>query len=272
MAIIIECTAGELGNIGNSFSFNSPEAVGAFKELVQRGSNLWPDAPPVIKEFADVITTGSVQQDYWAQANISKAPLQFKQDPVNPRVYHNPAQVSFDYVLDKELPVPYTKFELDVAMFNEMYGLTQLHTASREEILERCRNYKTILTNEVNEYDDIIRYLETAPVSSPWRLEVFTMLADLMGDIQVYCASEMKRFNIPNQQVLDIIMQSNFSKLGADGQPIKNELGKVMKGPNYWKPEPKIELLLLTVYEAEIAAAERQQEEDPHLTDKMPPY
>lgn len=38
-------------------------------------------------------------------------------------------------------------------------------------------------------------------------------------------------------------MQSNFSKLGADGKPIYDERGKVQKGQNYWKPEPKIKAL-----------------------------
>jgi hypothetical protein len=38
-----------------------------FKELVQRGSNLWPDAPASIKEFADQVTTGTVLQDYKSQ-------------------------------------------------------------------------------------------------------------------------------------------------------------------------------------------------------------
>lgn len=35
-----------------------------FKELVQRGANLWPDAPASIKTLADLVTTGKVLQDY----------------------------------------------------------------------------------------------------------------------------------------------------------------------------------------------------------------
>lgn len=38
-----------------------------FQELVQRGANLWPDAPPSIKEFADKVTIGHVQQNYQEQ-------------------------------------------------------------------------------------------------------------------------------------------------------------------------------------------------------------
>jgi hypothetical protein len=35
-----------------------------------------------------------------------------------------------------------------------------------------------------------------------------------------------------------------MSKLGADGLPIYDERGKVLKGPGYWKPEPTISLML----------------------------
>lgn len=43
-----------------------------FKVLVQRGSNLWPDAPPKIKEFADLVTNGEVLQDYRSQDTSQK--------------------------------------------------------------------------------------------------------------------------------------------------------------------------------------------------------
>ena len=36
--------------------------------------------------------------------------------------------------------------------------------------------------------------------------------------------------------VFDEIQESNMSKLGEDGQPIYREDGKVLKGPNYFKP------------------------------------
>jgi predicted HAD superfamily Cof-like phosphohydrolase len=75
-------------------------------------------------------------------------------------------------------------------------------------------------------------------------LDLLTALADLLGDIQVYCGSEMVKFGLPIDDVLFIIMQSNFSKMGADGNPIYDERGKLQKGPHYWKPEPKIRELL----------------------------
>lgn len=52
----------------NGHRINAHVSDTAFKQLIQRGANLWPDAPPEIKEFADLITNGKVLQDYRAQA------------------------------------------------------------------------------------------------------------------------------------------------------------------------------------------------------------
>ena len=46
------------------------------------------------------------------------------------------------------------------------------------------------------------------------------------------------------QDVLEIIMKSNFSKLGGDGKPIIDERGKILKGPNFQPPEPDLEKYL----------------------------
>lgn len=35
-----------------------------FQQLVQRATNLWPDAPAEVKRFADMVTVGKVQQEY----------------------------------------------------------------------------------------------------------------------------------------------------------------------------------------------------------------
>ena len=49
----------------------------AFKELIQRGANLWPDAPWQIKELADLITSGQVMQNYQKQeAHLQPTPEQ----------------------------------------------------------------------------------------------------------------------------------------------------------------------------------------------------
>jgi hypothetical protein len=56
----------------------------------------------------------------------------------------------------------------------------------------------------------------------------------------------MAKFGLPLDETLAIIMQSNFSKMGADGNPIYDEQGKLQKGPLYYKPEPKLRAMLET--------------------------
>lgn len=50
----------------------SEESVAAFKELVHRGTNLWPDAPPEIKAFADRLTNA----DWMKEAGLTPGALQ----------------------------------------------------------------------------------------------------------------------------------------------------------------------------------------------------
>ena len=136
-----------------------------------------------------------------------------------------------------------SSFLEDIKKFNGIYKLPVSATPTLDvgvPAAERMLAFKDILMEEVHEMDEII----AAQQAGKDPLEVLTMLADLLGDIQVYCASEMAKFGLPLDQILSIIMQSNFSKLGADGLPIYDERGKVMKGPNYWKPEPKLQAML----------------------------
>ena len=44
-------------------------------------------------------------------------------------------------------------------------------------------------------------------------------------------------FGIDLDKCYEEVQNSNMSKLGNDGKPIYNEKGKVMKGPNYFKPD-----------------------------------
>lgn len=39
----------------------------AFQQLIQRGAQTWSDAPPAMKELADMVTNGQVLQNYWDQ-------------------------------------------------------------------------------------------------------------------------------------------------------------------------------------------------------------
>ena len=62
-------------------------------------------------------------------------------------------------------------------------------------------------------------------------------IADALTDILYVTYGAGHAFGINLDQCFDEVQKSNMSKLGADGRPIYNENGKVMKGPNYFKPD-----------------------------------
>ena len=64
-------------------------------------------------------------------------------------------------------------------------------------------------------------------------------VADALTDILYVTYGAGTAFGIDLDKCFDEVHQSNMSKLGSDGKPIYNEIGKVMKGPNYFKPDLK---------------------------------
>jgi len=65
-----------------------------------------------------------------------------------------------------------------------------------------------------------------------------TEVADALGDmLYILCGTIIEHgMQHKIEEVFDEIQSSNMSKLGADGKPIYREDGKVLKGPNYFKP------------------------------------
>ena len=65
-----------------------------------------------------------------------------------------------------------------------------------------------------------------------------TEIADALGDmLYILCGTIIEHgLQYKIEEVFDEIQRSNMSKLGEDGRPIYREDGKVMKGPNYFKP------------------------------------
>ena len=61
-------------------------------------------------------------------------------------------------------------------------------------------------------------------------------VADALTDILYVTYGAGHAFGIDLDKCFDEVQKSNMSKLGKDGKPIYNEEGKVMKGPNYFKP------------------------------------
>ena len=61
-------------------------------------------------------------------------------------------------------------------------------------------------------------------------------VADALTDILYVTYGAGHAFGINLDRCFDEVQNSNMSKLDNDGKPIYNENGKVMKGPNYFKP------------------------------------
>ena len=62
-------------------------------------------------------------------------------------------------------------------------------------------------------------------------------VADALTDILYVAYGAGHAFGIDLDKCFEEVQNSNMSKLGEDGKPIYNEAGKVMKGPNYFKPD-----------------------------------
>jgi hypothetical protein len=147
-----------------------------------------------------------------------------------------------------------TDLDVKIRAFNKLYGLPAPDIpglSSREDTKNKLNRFWNIVAEELEEVRDILKQLDE-PGTTPEL--VLTDIADWLGDIIVYCASELTKYGLRPSDVLGIIMASNMSKLGPDGKPIYDERGKVMKGPGYWKPEP----MLLRYIQAAIRQGSKQ--------------
>lgn len=66
-------------------------------------------------------------------------------------------------------------------------------------------------------------------------------VADALGDmLYILCGTILEHgMQYKIEAVFEEIQRSNMSKLGADGKPLYREDGKVLKGPDYFKPDIK---------------------------------
>ena len=86
---------------------------------------------------------------------------------------------------------------------------------------------KKLIDEEFNELKDAINENDLIEV------------ADALTDILVVTYGAGVAFGIDLDKCFKEVHRSNMSKLSEDGKPIYNEIGKVMKGPNYFKPNLK---------------------------------
>ncbi len=113
-----------------------------------------------------------------------------------------------------------------VQTFHEAFGLGVKESPTAElELSKNLLRYK--LMREENE-----EYLDAA--NNKDLVEV----ADALGDmLYILCGTIIEHgMQYKIEEVFNEIQKSNMSKLGADGNPIYREDGKVLKGPDYFKP------------------------------------
>ena len=120
------------------------------------------------------------------------------------------------------------KRQLDaVAKFHNAFGLG-VKEFPVAELSKETLELRFNLMAEENE-----EYLEAA------RENDLIEVADALGDmLYILCGTILEHgMQYKIEEVFDEIQRSNMSKLGENGKPIYREDGKVMKGPNYFKPE-----------------------------------
>ncbi len=116
-----------------------------------------------------------------------------------------------------------------VTLFHDTYGLDRKETPTAE--LPKSKNLLRFnLMKEENE-----EYLEAANNGD------LVEVADALGDmLYILCGTIIEHgMQDKIEEVFNEIQRSNMSKLDEDGKPIYREDGKVLKGPNYFKPNIK---------------------------------
>jgi len=114
-----------------------------------------------------------------------------------------------------------------VTVFHKAFGLGVNNTPTTD-IDESTINLRFSLMDEENK-----EYLEA--IKNNDMIEV----ADALGDMLYILCGTIITHGMQDviDDVFEEIQRSNMSKLGSDGKPIYREDGKVLKGPNYFKPD-----------------------------------
>lgn len=116
-----------------------------------------------------------------------------------------------------------------VSVFHNAFGvgMSKKPIANISKEINELRH--KLMAEENNEY------LEAANTND------LVEVADALGDMLYILCGTILTHGMEHiiEDVFNEIQQSNMSKLGADGKPIYREDGKVMKGPNYRKPNLK---------------------------------
>ena len=102
---------------------------------------------------------------------------------------------------------------------------------------QEVKNKPSFSTDKINKLRlDLIKE-ELSELSDAMNNKDLLEVADALTDILYVTYGAGHAFGIDLDKCFDEVQNSNMSKLDENGKPIYNEHGKVMKGPNYFKPD-----------------------------------
>ena len=102
---------------------------------------------------------------------------------------------------------------------------------------QEVKNKPSFSTDKINKLRlDLIKE-ELTEVTDAMNNKDLLEVADALTDILYVTYGAGHAFGIDLDKCFDEVQNSNMSKLDQNGKPIYNEHGKVMKGPNYFKPD-----------------------------------
>ena len=101
---------------------------------------------------------------------------------------------------------------------------------------QEVKNSSSLSTDKINELRISLIEEELDELKKAIIDKDIKEVADALTDILYVTYGAGHAFGIDLDRCFEEVQNSNMSKLGDDGKPIYNENGKVMKGPNYFKP------------------------------------
>ena len=101
---------------------------------------------------------------------------------------------------------------------------------------QEVKNKASFGTDQINQLRYNLIQEELEELKKAIKEKNLLEVADALTDILYVTYGAGHAFGIDLDKCFNEIQNSNMSKLGGDGKPIYNEMGKVMKGPKYFKP------------------------------------
>ena len=101
---------------------------------------------------------------------------------------------------------------------------------------QEVKNKPSLSTEKINQLRISLIQEDLSELKEAMDNKDLLEVADALTDLLYVTYGAGHAFGIDLDKCFDEVQNSNMSKLGEDGKPIYNEFGKVMKGPNYFKP------------------------------------